>query len=113
HLYRKKINLFTTDIAASINNILFVRCDQTQFIFTKKATNRRKLFILFLADFNREGEWLLIGKIEADQGMGYFWPHPVGSDDVHASNLIQIKTAAFPAFDIATIGLPVKVADIV
>src|SRR5690606_32110580 len=69
--------------------------------------------MFFFTDFNREGEWLLIGKIEADQGMGYFWPHPVGSDDVHTSNLIQIKTPAFPTFDIATIGLPVKVADIV
>src|SRR5690606_3790119 len=69
--------------------------------------------MFFFTDFNREGEWLLIGKIEADQGMGYFWPHPVGSDDVHASNLIQIKTPAFPTFDIATIGPPVKVADIV
>src|SRR5690606_15167851 len=45
--------------------------------------------------------------------MGNFRPHPVGSNDVHASNLIQVKTTAFPAFDIATIGLPVKVADIV
>ena len=45
--------------------------------------------------------------------MRNFWPHPVRGDDIHPRNLFQVKLAGFPTFGIATIGMPVKIADIV
>ena len=52
HINWKKIDLFATNIAAGINQILLIGCNQAEFIFSEETAIRGKFFIFLFANFN-------------------------------------------------------------